>query len=219
MNESPVAAQSLLLSIKSRGFGIELNPHPQIIRRLVAQGARAPSHPLRRGSQKIPFCHPREQPGIAALPKDASVLGVELPTRTRAGWSTCFKAARDSTSPFPSSWGLAGTPALSTAPSIPARPHSRGSVLPDPGFISRAAALEQQELVHQQWLLLGFFAPDREVGGAFPADGGGSAKHPLRARVAGVQQPRVPAGVSPGPAAPEPSPRTGVSARPGGCSC
>lgn len=93
----------------------------------MAQGARAPSmqRVLRVAApEKIPFCHPRGQPGTPALPKDASALGLELPTWPRAGWSTCFKAAWDSPSPFPSSRGLAGTPALSIAPSILARPHS-----------------------------------------------------------------------------------------------
>lgn len=128
--------------------------------------------------------------------------------------------------PSPAPRVLLGPPALTTLPSIPARPHSRGSVqpvLPDPRFISRAVALEQQELACPQWLLdflflvLTWFS---EVEGAFPADGVGLTKTPAPCPHSGSV-----AALGTSRHFPWASPRTspclapGVSARPGARSC
>lgn len=137
--------------------------------------------------------------------------------RAQAGWSACFKAARDSTSPFPSLWrGLAGTPALSTASGIPAWPHTRGWVQPVlPDSIALFQALECVSAVAPCWVFWSCCGLVR-LEGHFQLTGW--AQH-LHCGYMSTQPPQVPAG----PAVPEPlhkpSPHRGGSPRPGACAC
>lgn len=165
------------------------------MRQLVAWGAGVPSLPLCGGSRgrqhlKKPLL-PSWKAAGHRCPSQRSLCGWCGGAHTDASWlEHLLEGCQGLNITLLQLLGSRRTPALSPAPSIPARPHSRGSVqpiLPDPGFIARAVGLERRKLSCSQWLFLSFLVLSwfSEVGGAFPADGVGLAQHPLRARRCG----------------------------------
>lgn len=206
VDESPVAAQSLLLSVKSRGFGIELYPPSNN----EATGGMGSQSALSSSVQSVPW-HLKSAP----LPSRRAArhrcsaqsclcAGCGAAHVDASGWSTCSKAARDSASPFPSPWGLAGplpsalrpasrhgpAPGLSPAPPASPRLHFAGCCVGGAGAGMLAMAPSC------------FFSPDL-MGWAW--------KNALCPHCRNAASPGT-AGISPGPAAPEPSPLDSAAA-------